>query len=192
MATTSSQGATKRSPTTKTTTRRSPAKRTTARRTTSRGTTATRAASARRSTRSSTTTQPKTPVEQVQQLAERAVLVPVGASLLARDNLVSTVRNLATRYSTRTGVEREIKRYEKRGASARNRFEREVRRTRTRFERQLRQRRSLVERTVKQNRRRVEREVRSVRKDLGKQSTLVGSRVEKLVSDAQGLIGQIS
>jgi hypothetical protein len=121
-------------------------------------------------------------------LAERAVLVPVGAGLLARDNLVSTVRGLATKYRTRTGFERELKRFERRGATARNRFERQVRRTRTRFERQLRQRRSLVERTLKQNRRRVEREVRSVRKDLEKQSGIVSARVEKLVSDAQGLI----
>ena len=70
------------------------------------------------------------------------MLVPVGASLLARDNLVSTVKGLATKYSTRAGLERELKRYERRGATARNRFERQVRRTRTRFERELRQRRS--------------------------------------------------
>jgi hypothetical protein len=116
------------------------------------------------------------------------VLVPVGASLLARDNLVSTVRGLATKYRTRAGLERELKRYERRGASARNRFERQVRRTRTRFERELRHRRSNVERTVRQNRRRFEREVRSVRKDLEKQSGVVGARVERLVSNAQGLI----
>ena len=123
-------------------------------------------------------------------MAERAVLVPVGASLLARDNLVSTVRELATKYRSRASLERELKRYERRGATARNRFERQVRRTRTRFERQLRQRRSLVQRTVKQNRRRLEREVRSVRKDLDKQSGMLGSRVEKLATDAQkGLIG---
>jgi hypothetical protein len=118
------------------------------------------------------------------------VLVPVGASLLVRDNLVSTVRGLVGKYRSRAGVERELKRYERRGASARNRFERQVRKTRTRFERQVRQRRSLVERTVKQNRRRFEREVRSVRKDLERQSGQVGARVEKLVADAQGLIGQ--
>jgi len=102
------------------------------------------------------------------------------------------VRGLATRYGTRTSFERELKRYERRGASARNRFERQVRRTRTRFERQLRQRRSLIERTVKQNRRRVEREVRSVRKDLGKQTTVVGTRAQKLVSDATDFVSQLS
>ena len=117
-------------------------------------------------------------------MAERAVLVPVGASLVAGDNLVSTVKGFATRYRTRASVERELRRYERRGATARNRFERQVRRTRTKFERELRQRRSRVERTVKQNRRRFEREVRSVRRDLEKQSGTLASRVEKLVTDA--------
>ena len=178
MATTTSHSGKTTTPRRKTTTRRSTTRRNT---------------TARRSTRTTTnTTQPKTPVQQAQQLAERAVLVPVGASLLARENLVSTVKGLATRYGTLTSFERELKRYERRGASARNRFERQVRRTRTKFERQLRQRRSLVERTVKQNRRRLEREVRSVRKDLERQSGVVGTRAQKLVSDAQGLLSQLS
>jgi hypothetical protein len=128
-----------------------------------------------------TSTQPKTPVEQAQELAERAVLVPVGASLLVRDNLVSSVKGFATKYRTRASLERELKRYERRGATARNRFERQVRKTRTRFERELRQRRTRVERSVKQNRRRVEREVRSVRRDLERQSENLTARVEKLV-----------
>ena len=155
------------------------------------GTTTRRSTTARRDhSATSTSTQPKTPIEQVGEIAERAVLVPVGATLLVRDNVVSTLSGLATKYRTRAGVERELKRFERRGASARNRFERQVRKTRTRFERQVRQRRSLIEKTMKQNRRRVEREVRSVRKDLGRQSNLVSSRVEKLVAEAQGLIGQ--
>jgi hypothetical protein len=125
-------------------------------------------------------------------MAERAVLVPVGASLVARDNLVTGVRGLATKYRTRASFERELRRYERRGATARNRFERRVRKTRTRFERELRQRRSLVERTVRQNRRRVEREVRSVRRDFGRQSGTVGARVERLVANAQELLGSTS
>ncbi len=155
---------------------------------TQRKTTTTRRNSARRSTASTTTsTQPKTGVEQAQVLAERAVLVPVGASLLARDNLVATVRDMTTKYRTRSSLERELKRFERRGATARNRFERQVRKTRTRVERELRQRRNRVERTVKQNRRRLEREVRSVRKDFGKQT----ARAEKLVSDAQGRLPSV-
>jgi hypothetical protein len=142
-----------------------------------------RTTAARKPAASSTTTSthPKTPVEQAQQIAERAVLVPVGASLVARDNLVSTVKGFATKYRTRNGLERELRRYERRGATARNRFERQVRRTRTKVERELRQRRSRLERTVRQNRRRLEREVRAVRKDFERQSGVVTSRVEKLV-----------
>ncbi len=143
------------------------------------------AASATRKTAAATTstsTQPKTAVAQAQEIAERVVFVPLGASLLVRDNLVSTVTDLASKYSSRSGLERELKRYERRGVTARNRLERQVRKSRTRFERELRQRRSRVERTVKQNRRRFEREVRSVRKDLEKQSGQLTSRVEKLLA----------
>ena len=122
-------------------------------------------------------------------MAERAVLVPVGAGLLARDNLVSTVKGLAGKYRTRTGLERELKRYERRGVTARNRFEREVRRTRTRFDREVSQRRSLVEETVRENRQRLNGQLSSVRRDVEKQSGAVGARVERLVTNAQGLIG---
>ena len=155
---------------------------------------ATRKSTAARKPAASTTTstQPKTPVEQAQEIAERALLVPVGASLLVRDNLVSTAKGLATKYRTRAGLERELRRYERRGATARNRFERQVRKTRTRFERELRQRRNRVEKTVKQNRRRFEREVRAVRKDFERQSGALTSRVERLVSDAQGRLSSVS
>jgi hypothetical protein len=147
---------------------------------------------ARKPAASTNSTQPKTRVEQVQEIAERAVLVPVGATLIARDDLVSTVKGITTRYRTRAGVERELKRFERRGATARNKLERQVRRTRTRVERELRQRRARVERTVKQNRRRFEREVRSVRKDFEKQSEGLASRVDKLVNDAQGRLTSVS
>jgi hypothetical protein len=124
----------------------------------------------------------------VQEIAERVVLVPVGASLVARDNLVSSVKGFATKYRTRASFERELKRYERRGLTARNHLERRVRRTRTKVERELRQRRTRVERTVKQNRSRIEREVRSARKDFERQSGLVGARFEKLVANAQELL----
>ena len=90
---------------------------------------------------------------------------------------------------TRTSFEREIKRYERRGVTARNRFERQVRRARTRVEREMRQRRSLVEKTMHQNRRRLSGELSSVRRDFEKQSGAMGARVERLVANAQGLIG---
>jgi hypothetical protein len=125
----------------------------------------------------------------MQQMAERAVLVPVGAGLLAQDNLVSTVRGLATKYRTRAGIERELKRYERRGATARNRFERQVTKSRTRFERELRQRRTSLQRSVRVNRSRLEREVRSARRD---PAGAVSASAARLIASAQELISSAS
>jgi len=84
--------------------------------------TATSAKTTASSASDATAAESKVIVTQVQQIAERAVLVPVGAGLLARDNLVSTVNGLATKFGTRAAAERELKRYERRGATARNRL----------------------------------------------------------------------
>jgi hypothetical protein len=123
-------------------------------------------------------------VEHVQQLAERALLVQLGAGLVARDSLVSSVKDISNRYRTRAGLERELERYERRGATARTRLERRMQHTRSRIERELHQRRSGIERTVRENRARFEREVRSVRRDVEKQSERVGAQVGRLVGNA--------
>lgn len=73
--------------------------------------------------------------------AERAVLIPVGAALIARERVVSGVSEVISSYSTTTKAQTQLRRFEHRGSTARNRLEREVRKTRTRFERELRQRR---------------------------------------------------
>ena len=130
-----------------------------------------RAAAAREAT-------PKTPVEQVQHAAERVVLIPVGAALTATDRVAETVTDLTRTYSTRETaqkrVERDLRRFERRGSTARNRAERRIKRTRTRVERELRQRRTRAVRVVKRNRTELERQARNVRRDLG-----------RVVSDAQ-------
>ncbi len=77
--------------------------------------------------------------------AQRPVLVSVGAALAARDNLVEAVRP----YTSRAGVERELRRLrrrlgvnlrtsERRGTTERNKLERRLKRTRTEAERALR------------------------------------------------------
>jgi hypothetical protein len=124
----------------------------------------------------------KVRVNQVQQLAEKLVLVQVGAGLTVRDNVVSTVKGIReTVTDPSTVVQRRLARYEKRGAKARNRFERQVRATRKRFEGDLRQRRS-----------RVQSDLRSARDDISRQSGALGSRVERIVSDAQHRIGSVA
>jgi hypothetical protein len=79
---------------------------------------------------------------------ERAVLIPVGAVLTARDRVVSTVSETYSNYSSSTKAQAQLRRFERRGATARNRLEREVRKTRVRVERELRQRRREIESTL--------------------------------------------
>jgi hypothetical protein len=148
----------------------------------------------------------RTPIQQAQEYAERAVLVPVGAALVARDNLVESVSDVARPYRSRETAqrqfERDVKRFERRGTTARNRVEREVKKARTRVERELRQRRTRVQRTVKQNRTRVERElkrnrtqverqVKTLRRDLEKRAGLVGARVDEAVASGQKAVADV-
>lgn len=90
----------------------------------------------------------RTPLAQAQDYAEKALLLPGGAALTARDAVVETVAETVKPYRTRETaqrrLERDIKRFERRGSTARNRAERELKKARTRVERELRQRRSLV------------------------------------------------
>ncbi|MGA2320445.1 MAG: hypothetical protein ABSG95_06850 [Solirubrobacteraceae bacterium] len=80
--------------------------------------------------------------------AERAVLIPVGAALIARDRVVSSVNETISSYSSTSKAQAQLRRFERRGVTARNRLEREVRKTRVRFERDLRQRRREIGKTV--------------------------------------------
>jgi hypothetical protein len=126
----------------------------------------------------------KTPVDRVQEYAERAVLIPVGAALVARDTAIAAVNDLVESVSTRDRAERQLKRFERRGATARNRVERQVRKTRTRAERTLRQRRTRVERELRQRRTRLQRGLRNgnlTTKNVQSQVDLVSTQVENAV-----------
>jgi hypothetical protein len=143
-------------------------------------------------TRRSSASEPHTAAGQAQVLAERAVLVPIGAGLVAGETVVAGVKDLAGRYGTRPSVERELKRYERRGASARNRLERHVRRTRTTFERELRHRRSTVKKVVGAQSSTDFTRIVLARDDLGKQSSTIGARVQQLVAGAKSRIGSVT
>ncbi|HUB75369.1 MAG TPA: hypothetical protein VL979_15225 [Solirubrobacteraceae bacterium] len=80
--------------------------------------------------------------------AERAVLIPVGAALLARDRVVESVTDTLSTYSSPSKTQAQLRRFERRANTARSRFEREVRKARVRVERELRQRRRKLESTV--------------------------------------------
>ena len=151
--------------TTNTTTARKPAKRrSTARKTTTRRTAAKSPSTAtarrqrtiaRNETRDAAQAQvkaAKTTAAQGRNVVERTALVYVGATLEARDRVLGVAGELANRFGSRAAAERElgkdIRRFERRGTTARNQLERDVKKARTRVERQLRTRRRDAERLI--------------------------------------------
>ena len=66
----------------------------------------------------------QTRLEGVARQAERAVLIPIGAALEARDRIVDTART----YTNRGKTQRELNRFERRGATALRRNRRAVQR----------------------------------------------------------------
>jgi len=109
--------------------------------------------------------------------AERAVLIPVGAALLARDRVVSSVTETVSTYSSTTKTQAQLRRFERRGVTARNRLEREVRKARVRVERQLRTRRRIVERSVN--------EIDDRREAFAKNGTDLAGRVPEIAKEVQ-------
>jgi hypothetical protein len=117
------------------------------------------------------------PVSVVGDYAERALLIPVGATLIARDRVVSGVTETISIYSSSTKAQAQLRRFERRGATARKRLEREVRKTRTRVERELRQRRRRFEKGVNG--------LEARRDELAKNGSDIAGRVPELANRVQ-------
>jgi chromosome segregation ATPase len=105
----------------------------------------TRAGSANRSARGAAVRTTRSTTDRVGDYAERAVLIPVGAALVARERVATSVSDALSSYSTPTKAQAQLRKFERRGSTARSRLEREVRKTRTRVERELRERRRELE-----------------------------------------------
>ena len=61
--------------------------------------------------------------------------------MIARDKVVSGVNDTITSYSSTSKTQAQLRKFERRGNTARKRLEREVRKARTSVERELRKRR---------------------------------------------------
>jgi hypothetical protein len=120
-------------------------------------------------------------VEQVQVYAEKAVLIPVGAALIARDRITSTVDGLNAKYGSKEAAQKQfdaivkelsadLKKAEKRGATVRTKAEREIKKNRTKVEREIRTRRTKAEKDLK-----------AFRKDIEPRIELVTSTVDNVV-----------
>jgi hypothetical protein len=116
----------------------------------------------------------RTTAAQGRNVAERAALVYVGATLEARDRVLGLAGEFVNRYGTRSAAEREvgkdIRRFERRG-------ERDVKKARTRLERAVRTRRRDAERLLRRNRRTVEHQVDMAERQTARQPNPVASRI---------------
>jgi len=119
----------------------------------------------------------KTPVEQIGEIAERALLVNVGVALATRDRVIDLLDGDRSRRAT----EKQLKRFERRGASARTRAKREVKRTRGRVERAVRQRRDDLGTNVTSGLDRVTEQLGEVAAAPGRLISAAGERVRSLV-----------
>lgn len=113
--------------------------------------------------------------------AERAVLIPIGAALVARDRLLAGVNEAIGSYNNTAKAQAQLRKFERRGSTARNRLEREVRKTRVRVEREVRQTRGRLEREVRQTRGLLEKEAVRRRRDSEELVSRVQERVLSLI-----------
>jgi hypothetical protein len=116
--------------------------------------------------------------------AERAVLIQVGAALTARDRVVSTVSNTISSYSSPTKAQAQLRRFERRGVTARKRLEREVRKARVRVERELRLRRRKIGSTVS--------DLEGRRDTFAKNGSDLANRVPDLVPDLANRVPELA
>ncbi len=80
----------------------------------------------------------KSAVARAGEMAEKAVLVQVGAALIARERVGDAVDKLRSTYSTRKKTETQLRHFERRGSSALKSIERDARKTRARIEKDIR------------------------------------------------------
>jgi hypothetical protein len=127
-----------------------------------------------------TETAARNTVEVFGDYAERAVLIPVGAALIARDRVVSSVNDVISSYSSPSKAQVQLRKFERRGSTARHRLEREVRKTRTRVERELRQRRGELDKRRD-----------TVAKSISSQVEQTSTQVQNRLKDGADLAGRV-
>lgn len=123
--------------------------------------------------------------------AERAVLIPVGAALTARDRVVSSVSGVISSYSTAAKAQTQLRKFERRGTTARNRLEREVRKTRTRVERELRERRRELERRRSELTKSLTTQVEQTQAELEKRQSQIESAVRARLEEGADLANRV-
>ncbi len=146
--------------------------------------TAAKAAASKRTSTNGSSAAKATTTDAFGDYAERAVLIPVGAALIARERVVSTVSDTISAYGSTSKTQAQLRRFERRGVTARNRLEREVRKARVRVERELRLRRRGIESTVS--------ELEERRDAFAKSGSDLANRVPDLVPDLANRVPELA
>jgi hypothetical protein len=149
---------------------------------------ATVASKARTRAAKATVTEAKSGAALVGTYAERAVLVPVGAALTARDRVVEMVEEVIDTFGTRKKAEAQLKRFERRGITARDRLERQTRKARTRAERGVTRSKTTVESRISDLDRRRSEATKAVIDGVED----VGTQVQKAASKVQDTVKSIA
>lgn len=130
-------------------------------------------------------------VETISAYAERAVLIPVGAALIARDRLVESVNTVVSDYGSPSAAQVQLNKFERRGTSARNKVEREARRTRVRIERELRRRKRELDKAVGKVDSQREALAKSLVEQVDQTSTNIEQAVQARIKDGTSLAGKL-
>ena len=112
--------------------------------------------------------------------------------LTARDRVVGTVEDLRTKYGSVEAAEKELKKLEKRGETARTKAQRGVKKNRTRVERELKKNRTRVERELRTIRKDAEKQVKSLRADVEALPTTLSNNVTEFVIPVIGRAAQVA
>jgi hypothetical protein len=132
-----------------------------------------------------------TPTSRVGGYAERAILIPVGAALIARERLVTGVGDAFSTYSSSSKIEAQLRRFERRGGTARKRLERQVRKTRTRFERGVRERRRELDRRRSRIRKDLSAQVEQAQEQFEKTQSWLGDTLKSRIDDGGEIAGRM-
>ena len=154
-----------------------------------------RSASGRKTSRSTSAqaraAERRNPAGRVGDYAERAILIPVGAALIARDRVVNGVEDALSTYSSTTKIEAQLRRFERRGGTARRRFEREVRKTRTRVERGMRERRRDLDRRRTRIRKDLSAQVEQAQEQFEKTQSWLGDTLKSRIDDSSEIASRV-
>jgi DNA anti-recombination protein RmuC len=131
------------------------------------------------------------------------VLIPIGAALEARDLVADAIENVVSASTgaiddlraatgSRRALDRQLKKFERRGGKARTELERDLRRTRTRLEREVRHSRGRVERSASDARRDFEHRRAEARRTLEANVESLQSRVAPVRERVAPLTGRVA